>query len=86
MKQLRAVVMEYRFADCLYPESLATLEYLKTIALPAIVSDGDTVYQPIKITESGLAAAVDWRVLIFVHKEDHLEDIFLAGRHRSMSW
>ena len=77
LKQLQAVVMEYRFADYLYPDSLATLEYLRTIGLPAIVSDGDTVYQPIKIAGSGLAAAVDWRVLIFVHKEDHLEDIFL---------
>jgi len=76
-KQLQAAVMEYRFADCLYPDSLATLDYLRTIGLPAIVSDGDTVYQPMKITGSGLAAAVDWRVLIFVHKEDHLEDIFL---------
>ena len=74
--QLRATIMQYPFADYLYPESLATLEYLKTIALPAIVSDGDTIYQPMKIAESGLAAAVDWRVVITIHKEDHLEEIF----------
>ena len=76
LKQLRATIMQYRFADYLYPDSLATLDYLKTIALPGIVSDGDTVYQPMKITESGLAAAVEWRVLILMHKENHLEDIF----------
>jgi FMN phosphatase YigB (HAD superfamily) len=76
LKQLRATIMQYPFVDYLYPESLATLEYLKTIALPVIVSDGDTIYQPVKITESGLAEAVDWRVLITIHKEDHLETIF----------
>lgn len=74
--QLRSTIMQYPFASRMYPESLATLQYLKTIALPAIVSDGDTIYQPLKINDSGLAAAVDWRVLIFIHKEDHLEDIF----------
>jgi FMN phosphatase YigB (HAD superfamily) len=74
--RLRATIMRYPFADHLYPDSLATLEYLKTIAVPAIVSDGDTIYQPMKITESGLAAAVEWRVLITSHKEGHLEEIF----------
>jgi FMN phosphatase YigB (HAD superfamily) len=75
-RQLLTTIMQYPFADRLYPESAATLEYLKTIGLPAIVSDGDTIYQPLKIGESGLASAVGWRVLIYVHKEDHLEDIF----------
>jgi FMN phosphatase YigB (HAD superfamily) len=75
-RQLLSIIMHYPFADRLYPESAATLEYLKTIGLPAIVSDGDTIFQPLKICESGLASAVDWRVLIYVHKEDHLEDIF----------
>jgi FMN phosphatase YigB (HAD superfamily) len=75
-RQLLSTIMRYPFADRLYPDSLATLQYLKTIALPAIVSDGDTMYQPLKINESGLAGAVDWRVLIYIHKEEHLEDIF----------
>jgi FMN phosphatase YigB (HAD superfamily) len=76
LKQLRATIMQYPFVNYLYPESLATLDYLKSIALPVIVSDGDTLYQPKKITESGLAEEVDWRVLITIHKEDHLEEIF----------
>jgi hypothetical protein len=76
IEPLLSIIMQYPFADRLYPESAATLEHLKKIALPAIVSDGDTIYQPVKIRESGLAAAVDWRVLVFIHKEDHLEDIF----------
>ncbi len=75
--QLRDIVMEYPFGRRLYPESLATLHSIKSYALPAIVSDGDSIYQPYKIASSGLAAAVDWRVLVFMHKEDHLEDIFV---------
>jgi hypothetical protein len=76
LRQLRMIIMQYPFADYLYPQSLATLDYLKTIALPVIVSDGDTIYQPIKIVESGLAEAVEWRVQIAIHKEDHLEELF----------
>jgi len=76
VRQLHSIIMDYPFADRLYPNSAATLDYLKKIALPAIVSDGDTLYQPLKIHQSGLAAAVDWRVVIYIHKEDHLEDIF----------
>jgi FMN phosphatase YigB (HAD superfamily) len=41
----------------------------------AIVSDGDPVFQPAKIARAGLAAAVEDRVLIYVHKEDHFEEI-----------
>ncbi|MGO8948176.1 MAG: HAD family hydrolase [Ktedonobacterales bacterium] len=74
--QLRSIIMQYPFSDRLYPESLSTLHYLKRLGLPAIVSDGDTICQPYKIAASGLAEEVDWRVLIFIHKEDHLEDIF----------
>ncbi len=76
-ERLRAIIMDYPFAARLYPESLATLDYLKTLGLPAIVSDGDSMYQPLKIEQSGLASAVDWRVLIYVHKEDHLEEVFM---------
>ncbi len=77
LRKLRNIIMDYPFASRLYPDSLATLEYLKAFALPAIVSDGDSIYQPCKIAASGLAAAVDWRVLVYIHKEDRLEDIFV---------
>ena len=69
LRKLRNIIMDYPFASRLYPDSLATLEYLKAFALPAIVSDGDSIYQPCKIAGSGLAAAVDWRVLVYIHKE-----------------
>ena len=75
LEAVRAVVMDYPFALRLYPDALATLAHLSTIGQPTIVSDGDQVYQPLKIARSGLAAAVEQRVLIYVHKEVHLDEI-----------
>src|SRR4029077_14175272 len=40
-----------------------------------ILSDGDVVFQPHKVERSGLAAAVDGRVLIYIHKEEALDDV-----------
>ncbi len=40
-----------------------------------ILSDGDVVFQPRKIERSGLGAAVEGRVLIYVHKERELDDV-----------
>ena len=70
-----AVVMDYPFAERLYPETLTTLAHVRAIAFPSIVSDGDQVYQPLKIQRSGLAAAVEQHVLVYAHKEDHLDEI-----------
>lgn len=75
-ERVRALIMEYPFADRLYPDTLNILRYLREIGTPAIVSDGDHVYQPLKIERSGLLAAVEGRVLIYTHKEDHLDAIF----------
>jgi FMN phosphatase YigB (HAD superfamily) len=75
IQRVEALVMDYPFARRLYPETLETLRHLRAIGLPTIVSDGDTVYQPRKIERSGLAEAVDWQVVIYAHKEDHLQEI-----------
>ena len=40
-----------------------------------ILSDGDVVFQPRKIERSGLWAAVEGRVLIYIHKEEMLDDV-----------
>ncbi len=40
-----------------------------------ILTDGDVVFQPHKIRRSGLFAAVEGRVLIYVHKERELDDV-----------
>jgi len=72
---LRSIIMDYPFASRVFPETMATIAYLKTLGLPTIVSDGDSVYQPHKIEHSGLAAAVNWQAVIYVHKEDHIDEI-----------
>ncbi len=75
LKRVRSLIMDYPFAQRLYPDTLATLAHLREIGLPAVVSDGDSLYQPLKIERSGLAAAVDGRVLVYIHKEEHLEEV-----------
>lgn len=66
------------FKSYLYPHVLETIAYLKTLGETVILSDGDTVFQPHKIRESGLERAVDGKVLVFVHKEDELPQVFAA--------
>lgn len=74
-ERLRVLVMDYPFAERLYPATLETMAYLRSIGMPVIVSDGDQIYQRIKIERSGLAKAVEGHVAIYVHKEEHLEEI-----------
>jgi len=76
--------MEFPFREYLFPEVLATLDHLRSLGRVAILSDGDTVFQPLKIGRSGLAAAVDQDVLVYPHKEAHcgeLEAMFPADRY-----
>ena len=40
-----------------------------------ILSDGDVVFQPRKVERSGIFEAVDGHVLIYIHKEDELDDV-----------
>ena len=54
---------------------LDAIAHLKTLGTVAIVSDGDPVFQPAKIARAGLAVAVDDNVLIYAHKEAHLDEV-----------
>jgi FMN phosphatase YigB (HAD superfamily) len=69
------VLMEWDFCSRLYPKSIETILHLKQLGLPIIVSDGDPVYQPSKITQCGITQAVEGRVFIFVHKEKYLPSV-----------
>jgi FMN phosphatase YigB (HAD superfamily) len=66
---------EYPFANRLFPNSLDAVDHVKQFGRPVILSDGDVVFQPRKIRRSGLFDAVDGDVLIYVHKEDELDDV-----------
>jgi FMN phosphatase YigB (HAD superfamily) len=68
-------LIDYPFANRLFPEALDAVEALGEHSRVAILSDGDVVFQPRKIERSGLWTAVDGDVLIYIHKEQELEDV-----------
>jgi FMN phosphatase YigB (HAD superfamily) len=68
-------LVDYPFADRLLPSALKVLSRLKDFAPTVILSDGDVVFQPRKVERAGLADAVDRRVLIYIHKEQALDDV-----------
>lgn len=68
-------LIEYPFANRLYPGSLDAVSHVKKWGAPVILSDGDAVFQPWKVERSGLAEAFHRHLLIYVHKEDMLEDV-----------
>lgn len=65
----------YPFADRLFPHALDVVKHVKQWGQPVILSDGDVVFQPRKIEQSGLLQAVDGQVLIYIHKECELDDV-----------
>ena len=68
-------LVNYPFANRLFPGSLDALEHAGTFGPTVILSDGDVVFQPRKVECSGLWDAVEGRVLIYVHKEKELDDV-----------
>jgi FMN phosphatase YigB (HAD superfamily) len=72
---LAALLLCYPYERWLFPGALEAIAHLKTLGSVAIVSDGDPVFQPAKIARAGLAEAVDNNVLIYVHKEQHLDEV-----------
>jgi len=73
--QMSSFLVDYPFADRLYPKALDVIAHLETMGAVVILSDGDAVFQPRKVERSGLWAAVKGRVLIYIHKEEMLDDI-----------
>ena len=68
-------LMDYPFADRLYPGALEVLARLGRWGEAVILTDGDVVFQPRKVERSGIAAAADGKVLIYIHKEQALDDV-----------
>jgi FMN phosphatase YigB (HAD superfamily) len=68
-------LISYPFAERLFPDALKVIEHVQQWGLAVILSDGDVVFQPLKISRSGLANAVAGRVVIYVHKEQELDDV-----------
>jgi FMN phosphatase YigB (HAD superfamily) len=72
---MSSFLLDYPFADRLYPHALEVLERLAGLGPAVILSDGDVVFQPRKVERAGIADAADGRVLIYLHKEEQLDDI-----------
>ena len=68
-------LISYPFANRLFPGALDALDHCAALGTTAILSDGDVVFQPLKISRAGLYDAVGGRVLIYIHKEQELEDV-----------
>jgi FMN phosphatase YigB (HAD superfamily) len=68
-------LMDYPFADRLYPKALDVLKRLRSLAPTVVLSDGDVVFQPRKVELAGIADAVAGNVLIYIHKEEALADV-----------
>lgn len=73
--ELSIFLLHYPFASRLYPGALETVAALRRRGRVVILSDGDVVFQPRKVERSGLWAAVDGHVLIYIHKEQMLDDV-----------
>jgi len=72
---MSAYLIDYPFASRLFPSALTVLRRLKGLGPTVILSDGDVVFQPRKVERAGLSDAVDGRVLIYIHKEEALDDV-----------
>ena len=73
--RMSGFLLDYPFADRLYPGVLDVLERLRVVGPTVILSDGDVVFQPHKLQRSGLWTAVEGRALIYIHKDRMLADV-----------
>lgn len=68
-------MINYPFANRLFPESLDAVAHAQRLGRAVILSDGDVVFQPRKIDRSGLYENFEGHVLIYIHKELELDDV-----------
>lgn len=75
MLRMGAWLLDYPFAEHLYPHALAAIAHVQTLGTTAILSDGDIVFQPHKIRRGGLWEALHGEVLVYVHKQNMFDAI-----------
>lgn len=73
--QLSFYLLDYTFRTRLFPGALDVLKRLSEWGPTVILTDGDVIFQPRKVQQSGLYDAVEGRVLIYIHKELQLSDV-----------
>jgi FMN phosphatase YigB (HAD superfamily) len=72
---LSLFLVDYPFETRVYPGALDVIRRLQVWGPAVILSDGDAVFQPLKVQRSGIFAEVHANVLIYIHKEEQLEDV-----------
>jgi FMN phosphatase YigB (HAD superfamily) len=72
---MSSFLINYPFTARLFPGAIDVLKRLAGFGPTVILSDGDVVFQPHKVERAGLADAVAGRVLIYIHKEEALDDV-----------
>ena len=79
-------LVDYPFADRLYPDALVAVAQARKFGHPVVLSDGDAVFQPHKVVRSGIWPAFNDDVLIYIHKEQELADVerLYPARHYVM--
>jgi FMN phosphatase YigB (HAD superfamily) len=75
LMSMSSYLVDYPFANRLYPGALDVLEQFRRWGPTVILTDGDVVFQPRKVERSGIFEAVDGHVLVYIHKEEALDDI-----------
>ncbi len=78
--QLTAIssfLLNYPFKTRLFEHAISVLHYVREFGSAVILTDGDVVFQPLKIQRSGILNAVLGKVLIYVHKEKEMQDAVL---------
>src|SRR6185295_1909896 len=75
MLAMSSYLVDYPFANRIYPGALDAVEHARMWGPTVLLSDGDVVFQPRKVHRSGVWEAVEGRVLVYVHKEEMLADV-----------
>src|SRR5246500_2866026 len=72
---MSSYLVDYPFANRLYPAALDVLEQFRSWGRTVILSDGDVVFQPRKVERSGIYETVSGQVLIYIHTELEVDDV-----------
>ena len=72
---LDRAVLDFPYAEVRYPATLEVLKVLRFAGTAVVLSDGDPIFQPLKVARAGVSDAVGGNVLVFAHKDEHLADV-----------
>lgn len=74
MLEVALFMLEYPFAERLFPKALDVIKHVQQWSKAVILSDGDMAFQPLKVARSGIRAAADG-TLIYLHKQHRLGEV-----------